>query len=486
MRTRLKITFASTCLLAATTGAVAQAPTAASAPASAATPNPQVTALLEQLRKGAPQVKPFSAAEIDRVQAGKGLTDCFWVGTLSHDTFNILIPDLGVVYWVSQFRLPAGSSLELKGQYPRARYLSFASYNPMGQPVDSLNDQLIQPDAGSTNPFLPGAARASAKRSYTITLAARALQAGQRVDESTRARNTLYLPAGDADLQLWMRVYVPDQGLNAMGGVPLPAPQLTLADGRKLEGDALCREIVRKDGAVRAIVSTPEGNRETFRIPGARAPYHPAQPGPVPWQAFFNPQATVGNVLINTPFEALRTSMDYTRRAGFYSTLDNVYMSSYVDNRYGDALVVRGKAPRTPRTWKGNPTMNDEVDLRYWSLCKYRSIADGAADDCVYDEQAPLDAHNRYTIVVSTPEVRPANARPECGVAWMNWGVGDGIGNPHGGFLAFRHMLPSAGFKNSLWATHGLGDERRALGDYYPEATYEAKPAFEARGCPVR
>ena len=130
--------------------------------------------------------------------------------------------------------------------------------------------------------------------------------------------------------------------------------------------------------------------------------------------------------------------------------------------------------------------MNDEVDLRYWSLCKYRSIADGAADDCVYDEQAPLDAHNRYTIVVSTPEVRPANARPECGVAWMNWGVGDGIGNPHGGFLAFRHMLPSAGFKNSLWATHGLGDERRALGDYYPEATYEAKPAFEAGRVPAR
>ena len=130
--------------------------------------------------------------------------------------------------------------------------------------------------------------------------------------------------------------------------------------------------------------------------------------------------------------------------------------------------------------------MTADVDLRYWSLCKYGSIADGAADDCVYDEQAPLDAGVRYTIVVSTPAARPANARPECGVAWMNWGVGDGIGVPHGGFLAFRHMLPSPNFKNSLWATQGLGDERRALGDCRPEATYEAKAAFEARSCPVR
>ena len=80
---------------------------------------------MEHLRKGTPQVKP--AAEIDRVQAGKGLADCFRVATLSHNTFNILIPDLGVVFWISQFRLQAGSKIELKGQYARARYLSFAS-----------------------------------------------------------------------------------------------------------------------------------------------------------------------------------------------------------------------------------------------------------------------------------------------------------------------------------------------------------------------
>jgi hypothetical protein len=168
------------------------------------------------------------------------------------------------------------------------------------------------------------------------------------------------------------------------------------------------------------------------------------------------------------------------------ATASFIFLESYVDKRHGDALVVRGKAPRAPRTWKGDATAAADVDLRHRSLCEYRSIADGAADDCMYEMPAPLDTDGRCTIVVSTAEARPADARPECGVAWMNWGVGDGIGNPHGGFLAFRHMMPSPGFKNRQWATQGLGNERRAPGDCYPEARYESKAAFEARGCAVR
>ena len=31
----------------------------------------------------------------------------------------------------------------------------------------------------------------------------------------------------------------------------------------------------------------------------------------------------------------------------------------------------------------------EAANLRYWSLCKYRSLADTAVDSCVYDEQVP-------------------------------------------------------------------------------------------------
>jgi hypothetical protein len=455
---------------------------AATAPA----PDPAVVAVMGRLRQAAPTVAPYSAEEIDRVHAGKGLTDCFWVGTLNPQTFNILSPDRAVTYWISQFKLPAGARLELKGQYPYARYMSFASYNPVGQPVDGLADDSISPDAGSINPFLPGAKRQESSRDYTIAIQTRKLEAGVRVDETTRPANTLFVPTDAATYQVWMRVYAADAGRNALGGVALPKPVMTLADGTKVQGNTLCSNYVVKEGAVKDFRASKEGNKAMFGIPGAKAPYQPAQPGPMPWNGFFNPQFTVANVLINTPFAGLRTRMDTTRRSGFYGTLDNFYMSGYVDNRYGDAMVIQGKAPRTPRTFKGNATMDANVDLRYWSFCKARSIADGAADACLFDEQVPQDANARYTIVVSTPETRPANATEQCGVAWMPWGVGDGIDNPHGGYIIHRHMKPSKGFAHSLWSTKVPGDEPTVLGDYYPAVNYQAKAAFEARGCPAK
>jgi len=464
----------------------APAAAAASVPAAAPAPNPAVAAVMAQLRQATPTVFPYTVAEIDRVHAGKGLTDCFWVGTLSPDTFNILSPDRAVVYWISQFKLPAGAKLELKGQYPRARYMSFASYNPIGQPVDGLADDAIVPDAGSTNPFLPGAQRQGTQRNFSIAVQSRPMQAGVRVDPATRPANTLFVPTDEPTYQVWMRVYAPDAGRGALGGVALPRPVMTLADGRKLEGEAVCREFVVKEGAVRDFRATKEGNKAMFAIAGAKAPYHPAQPAPVPWNGFFNPQYTVANTLINTPFAPMRERMDATRRSGFYGTLDNVYMSTYVDNRYGDVLVLQGKAPRTPRTLQGSAVLDSNVDMRYWSYCKARSIADGAADSCLLDEQVPQDANGRYTLVVSTEAARPSNARAECGVAWMAWGVGDGIDNPHGGYMIHRHLKPSPAFMNSLWSTNKPGDERQVLGAYYPETSYQAKAAFEARGCPVK
>lgn len=439
--------------------------------------------VLARLKGATPAVVPFSAEEIDRVHAGKGLTDCFWTATLSRDTFNILVPDLAVTYWIAQFKLPAGARMELKGQYPHARYMSFASYNPIGQPVDSLPDDRIAPDAGSANPFLAGAARSTARRDFTVQVRTRALQAGERLDEAVRPANTLFVPTDEPTYQVWMRVYAADAGRGPKGGVELPRPVMTLADGSRVEGAELCRAYVVREAAVRDSRATKDGAREMFRIPGASSPYHPAGPAPVEWNAFYNPKLVVSSVLLRTPFAFIRSFFDKTRRAGFYATLDNAYMTTYVDNRFGDVLVIRGKAPRTPRTLHGEDVMATDIDMRYWSFCKGRSIADGATDSCLMDEQVPLDADGRYTIVVSPEASRPANARPECGVAWMAWGIGDGVDNPHGGYLAHRHLKPVDAFKTSLWATKSPGDERAVLGEYYPEVSYESRQAFEARGC---
>src|ERR1035438_3888529 len=86
------------------------APAPAVAPAS--TPAATVASRppgMPDLARARPEIHAFSAEEIDRVSGRSGLTDCFWVGTVSPTTFNILIPDSGLVYWLTQFRLPAGA-----------------------------------------------------------------------------------------------------------------------------------------------------------------------------------------------------------------------------------------------------------------------------------------------------------------------------------------------------------------------------------------
>ena len=110
--------------------------------------------------------------------------DCFWQG--GNRSVNIAYPDLGARYWVSSFPLPPGTELILKGRYPHARYMSFNVYDAAAQPTDGLADVDVAPDAGSTNPFPPGAQRDAPKRDYTVRVVS-----GSRPEK--REPNTIYL-----------------------------------------------------------------------------------------------------------------------------------------------------------------------------------------------------------------------------------------------------------------------------------------------------
>jgi hypothetical protein len=426
-----------------------------------------------------PQVRPVSAAQAGAA-AGTLPHDCFWSAVIGAKQLNVLYPDEGALYWATQLRLPQGARLSFDGRFPRARYMSFNAYDAEGQPVDRLADVQLRPVGGGENPFAVGALRRQPK-AYRLQVEEADVVAGRPVDEAQCAPDTLYAPRSGV-LSLLYRVYLPDHGQDATGGAGLPRAQLTLADGHRLDGEALCRAVVQPEGAVRDLVVPGAPLKALFDTLPNRAAHAPAQPQPR-WNAFFNPLLALSSVFLGTPFEPLRQQLDATRRGGFFGTLDNLYLSMYVDDRYGDLLVLRGQAPRTPHTEAGPARMPD-AELRYWSLCKYRSLADTAVDACLHDEQVPLDAQGRFTIVVSTPEQRPANARAECGVAWLPWGTGDGLGNPHGGFLLWRQMMPSAAFRpHSAFATQRPGDEAAVLGPYYPQPAYEARSVFEATGC---
>jgi hypothetical protein len=91
-------------------------------------------------------------------------------------------------------------------------------------------------------------------------------------------------------------------------------------------------------------------------------------------------------------------------------------------------------------------------------------------------------------VVVTRGPDRPTNATDKCGVAWMEWGNGDGIpgGSQQYGAIINRHTHVNPKFANSWFAVKKPGSEREALGDYLPQlVNLHAKERFEALGCPV-
>ena len=106
--------------------------------------------------------------------------------------------------------------------------------------------------------------------------------------------------------------------------------------------------------------------------------------------------------------------------------------------------------------------------------------------DGVFDMQAPLDKDGYYTIVVSRPEDRPKNATRENGVAWINWGPGEGLNDPRDrkdwGMLLMRFMVCNKDWENSPEKATKPGMEPEVMGPYYPRGYYTTREKFEAEG----
>ena len=101
-----------------------------------------------------------------------GPRNCFWSrGPVSADPYmNVAYPDAGVFYWSAIFTIPEGAKLEIEGEFPHSRYMSFISYDGRGIPQESLADYLINAEDGHVNPYLTGSDRAAEKRTYRIEI----------------------------------------------------------------------------------------------------------------------------------------------------------------------------------------------------------------------------------------------------------------------------------------------------------------------------
>ncbi|HUA12405.1 MAG TPA: hypothetical protein VMA83_10400 [Solirubrobacteraceae bacterium] len=435
---------------------------------------------------------------------------CFWgrpeasVGPLTeaNETYPALglAPDTDTDYYVSVFQLPAGATVTLHGQFPHARFMSFTAYkNVAGQngiPGNSLIDEDIAPDAGSVNPFVNGESRNAPNRSFTITISG-------EIEPASPAPNTLYagqegLTGETQTVEVIERVYSTDRGFEAGGGVPLPAPTYNPASGGPVSGESeVCSDLSVASGPTalnesKFGVSPAQYKALRSGLPGTKEPAtHPAV-NPIHWEKFFNQGYLVAPFYRGTAYEPLIAGLSTEATSGLYATPANAYALAYASRLFGpnpegqNILVLHAKMPTHPDTYEGNTVSEDgATQVRYWSLCNYTGISKGALLEpnsaCLFDQEVPTNSSGYYTVVISLSQDRPANARPGCGVAWMNWGTrGDGEGRPDLDALIVRNQLSSPSFAQSIEKVQHPGEEEAVMGEYYPHGTYETQQEFEA------
>jgi len=375
---------------------------------------------------------------------------------------NWLFPDTGNRWWYMPID-PQWESVTIKGVYPNARFFSFAVYD--GAPVatalaDHVFDAEMTPDPGSVNPFQPATNSTGRSRTYTITV--------KRADSV--AKNTLRLHAKTG----WLiyRLYLPNAGEGSMGGVELPSVTITDAHGQATP-----------------LPTCPTVNRQSelmalqpLFVPALLE--NPPRTPRTPNRIWFAPLPTPPVRLLPNP--------------------DNKYMVSFFMSDYESdrIIVIRGKMPAFPDTYRGAPVSQpasgfSTIQLRYWSMCLGALVSPLPITGCAVDANTPLDAERFYTVVISNDVLRPDWLSLEN--AWIPWG--DEQMFPKTIFL--RNTLPSSDFSQSIQNAIGKGCgvdfnfpipptqagitesgkcTQNVMSDYYPVAVWCDKKTFIQKG----
>ncbi|MFM0205308.1 hypothetical protein PQR53_36420 [Paraburkholderia fungorum] len=402
--------------------------------------------------------------------ASHAMSTCLWqgpVGTAPTDV-NEAYPDAGAQYWAAQFKIPSGARVFLKGQFTYSRYVSFNSYRTDNSPAVALTDYQIAPDAGSTNPFIGGAARYATNRNFTVEVVPTS-------EAGTPAPNTLY---ADSDygqtITVWYRVYVPDKGADATGGVGLPELEVQQADGTVLTGANACNALSPSQTVV-ASPLIPAATYTSLRDQTGKPAGFPAF-NPGVWMTQYNTQYGLQCMFLG------KCGGNPVRQVSFFANLDNAYVTALLNRAFGAVVVLQGRVPNAPKTFNNAPTMTTG-QVRYWSICTNEFYSQKGTV-CLYDEQIPVDSNGNYTIVVSRSADRPSNATAACGRGFIAWSdAGDGMGHTDDGFLIMRNMLASADFSNAIQNTKTPGDEATVIGPYLPTISYTTTAAFQSLGC---
>lgn len=405
-----------------------------------------------------------------------------------------LWPDKRPTYFFGQLAMPAGSSLTIHGRFPYARYFKFSLYafehnTFVAVAGGSLAGYDIEPDAGSGNPYRVGADRLVKNRNYTLHV----LAENPPKNPADRAKNTVYVGREGKELMAGFRIYLSDEGYDGAGWGPWDVPSSDgpgisyegkLADGTKLSAAEVDKQFSRPMGAAPPPLTVNQWYdliNAKDNDPALKPDTAPARPDAL-WEMFRGMRYNVVGAF-KTREVQMKMPLQKEMEGGGDPT--TAYMCAYLSRKFGPLYVFRAKMPTFPNTFAGTKIMPDG-QVKYWSVVTVASPPSGELWDGVFDMQAPLDENGYYTIVVSRPEDRPKNATKENGVAWMDWGPGEGLDDPRNrkdwGMLIMRFMVCKEDWENSPQRATKPGTDAAVMGPYYPKGYYTTKAEFEAKG----
>lgn len=323
--------------------------------------------------------------------------------------FTPAFPDKASRYDNLAFTVPSGNyiALRMTGIFPHARYFSFNLYNfATAAAVKAVADYEIKPDAGSVNPYLPGAYRGAANRSYTIYFVKQGtalnLPAGSNVVE---------IPGTVDRASIITRVYRPDDGYDNLGGAAQPAIEALAVE------NAACPDTGINLTDVQTLA----------------------------------PLLIFNDALIQT-WDRIRTYQTHRSDALDFFHFDG---SGYLPNEHnkyvllplpsGVALdnvaVLKFKVPTFENSANSQGYFGGQTQTRYWSFC-IGDLSTTGTPECVNDEYFKTDKNGIATLVVADITMKPAIEA--AGFTFLRWGVS------YKPILIFRHMLDRPDFSGRI------------------------------------
>jgi hypothetical protein len=451
------------------------------------------------------------------------------------------IPDPKITYlFLGTALAPFGSKMIVEGQFPHCRFFSLQVSPPLngveyyaqrqyGTAEISVADADIEPLPGHTNPFKMGANRNATLRSYRMEFDLTTgnpttlndtghiypyrknvnnRKAGMMVYQGPLGHKTITgaaLPVpGDWDLGcLWVRIYEPDNTVNALGGVPMPKVYFQLPNGKKYFIGSDFSALQR-----RGDTTTPNRVTETQPNVNFGASYGWGKSWGIT-RSMLNGVCLYNNWRDSTA-RVREIDLGWTGRGEFQPAPGNIephattnnyisYVGRPVAIPSGMVAVLTGKLPAFPSTKNGEAIMTGG-DVRYWSIIGIDqdplSPLPATTANAITDDEVKIDANRNYVIAYSRAIDKPTNATAANGVSWVNWGTQSELGllmrwlciapewrfslAPHEHNLDFSH----SDYSGILYDSTLLGVNWRNgfMKCYLPRIHYMSKADFEALG----